>query len=256
MENLEILEFCFQNELLLHELKAFHFENNLRALEESRNFLQLNKISLTTLIPILLEFSVFENSQASNSIINNIMENYFNRNNIRAADFFEDNDVEPLQIIWEQFHHTLQIYDRKPIKTKSSDSLYNPHEESNAFAPKRSSLTLQQTKKDEKLLDEKKQRIFALEKEIENRNKLIEKLNKELQEIKKSKNVGGSSRRIASTTFLPAEDEEMSILEGVKNSKKELAIKNFRQSDTLNEPAFEKSPRDPKAHKLPRISRP
>ena len=50
------------------------------------------------------------------------MENYFNRNSIRAADFFDEYDVESLLAIWEIYHHTLQNYDRKPIKSQSYES--------------------------------------------------------------------------------------------------------------------------------------
>ena len=126
MNNLEILEFCFANQLLLEDIKQHHFQNNLKSLEDNRNFLQLNKISIKTLIQLLMEYyfqvSMNENNERSCSIINNIMETYFNRNNIRATDFFDENEVESLQTIWEQFHHTLQIYDnRKRPKAKSSD---------------------------------------------------------------------------------------------------------------------------------------
>ena len=84
---------------MLEYLKQYHFQNNLRALEDNRNFLQLSKISLDTLIPLLVEYHAFANDKA-NATINNIMENYFNRNNIRATDFFKEYEVEPLMIIW------------------------------------------------------------------------------------------------------------------------------------------------------------
>lgn len=56
MENLEILEFCIKNGLIVREIKKIHIDHNLRALESNKNFLQLNKISLQTLIPLLLEY--------------------------------------------------------------------------------------------------------------------------------------------------------------------------------------------------------
>lgn len=56
MENLEILEFCVKNELIVNEIKKVHIDHNLRALESNKNFLQLNKISKSTLIPLLLEY--------------------------------------------------------------------------------------------------------------------------------------------------------------------------------------------------------
>ena len=54
MDNLEIVEFCFQNKLIVEEVKKHHFQNNLRALEDNRNFLLLNKISEHTIVVILL----------------------------------------------------------------------------------------------------------------------------------------------------------------------------------------------------------
>ena len=90
----------------MEEVKKFHFDNHLKALEDNRNFLLLNKISINTLIVILLEFYELENEK-SFPIINGILENYFNRNNIKAIHFFEEEDTEILQSIWEQFHHSL-----------------------------------------------------------------------------------------------------------------------------------------------------
>ena len=39
---------------MLEDLKKYHFQNNLRALEDNRNFLQLNKITVETLICLLI----------------------------------------------------------------------------------------------------------------------------------------------------------------------------------------------------------
>lgn len=62
------------------------------------------------------------------------MENYFNRNNIKPVDFFEENyDVEVLINIWEQFHHILHI-ERKP------KPFYNTHEEKMSDLLKRSGI--------------------------------------------------------------------------------------------------------------------
>lgn len=68
--------------------------------------------------PLLLEYFGKVEDQGA-SIINNILENYFNRNNIRPLDFFEKHDdVDVLLNIWEQFHHILHI-ERRPTLGKT-----------------------------------------------------------------------------------------------------------------------------------------
>lgn len=51
-----MLEFAFQNGILVKEFKTHHFCNDLRLLEDNRNYLQLNKITTDTMNTILVEY--------------------------------------------------------------------------------------------------------------------------------------------------------------------------------------------------------
>ena len=44
--------------------------------------------------------------------INYVLENYFGRNDIRSFEYFKDPVLEPLQIIWEKYHHSITYIDR------------------------------------------------------------------------------------------------------------------------------------------------
>ena len=56
MDSLELLEFAFNNEILVDKFKTHHFYNDLRLLEDNRNYLQLNKISAAHINIILIEY--------------------------------------------------------------------------------------------------------------------------------------------------------------------------------------------------------
>jgi hypothetical protein len=81
------LEFCIQNDVLKEGFKNYHFDSKLKILESSKNYLQLNKLSQITLANLLLDFHVLKVDKGD-QIISHIMENYFNRKNIRPALFF------------------------------------------------------------------------------------------------------------------------------------------------------------------------
>ena len=90
------------------------------------------------------------------------MENYFNRNSIRAADFFDDYDVESLLNIWEVYHHTIQNYDRKPAKTQSYGGVDGSLMMYDSII-KQSSLNME-GREGKMTTDEKSMRILELEK--------------------------------------------------------------------------------------------
>lgn len=45
LNSIELLEFCINNNILVQEMKNFHFDTRLKILESSKNYLQLNKLS-------------------------------------------------------------------------------------------------------------------------------------------------------------------------------------------------------------------
>lgn len=73
----------------MHEIKNFHFDTKLKILESSKNYLQLNKLSEATLSSLLLDFHALK-VEKGDQIINHIMENYFNRKNIRPGVYFRN----------------------------------------------------------------------------------------------------------------------------------------------------------------------
>lgn len=87
-------------------MKTFHFDTKLKILESSKNYLQLNKLSETTLASLLLDFHNLK-VEKGDQIINHIMENYFNRKNIRPAIFFANEQYDELRKIWETYHHKI-----------------------------------------------------------------------------------------------------------------------------------------------------
>lgn len=188
--------------MVCEEIKNYHFETNLKCLEDNRKFLQLNKISLETLVPILLEYHR-KMGENGNTTINNILENYFNRNNIRPADFFEEYDFEFLQVIWEQFHHSLQITEKRVNKFKSSQSIINENKAFSLGKNKSNSL-----KEEKEILEMKDSRIQELLAQISDKDNEISRLRDRLYEIKKiSFPPTKNARRLQSIPIIPIEDE-------------------------------------------------
>lgn len=54
MDELELLEFCFKNNILKEEIKGYHFKKKLSTLSHSRNYLKLNKLSDATINSLLV----------------------------------------------------------------------------------------------------------------------------------------------------------------------------------------------------------
>jgi hypothetical protein len=67
-----MLEFCLQNDILAQELKNYHFDTKLKILENCKNYLQLNKLSETTLASLLLDFHALK-VEKGDQTINHIM---------------------------------------------------------------------------------------------------------------------------------------------------------------------------------------
>lgn len=88
-------------------MKEHHYSSNLSVLSSSKNYLQLSKISQGTLNKLLLGFIEVNDPTLADPIINSILENYLGRNELRPNDFFVKPELEPLQMIWEKYHHSI-----------------------------------------------------------------------------------------------------------------------------------------------------
>lgn len=88
-----------------------HHQQQLRTLTNSKNYLQLGKLSPPHLNSLLLTYLSNNSPDAANTV-NTVLENYLNRKALRPADYLADPQLLPLKILWEQFHHKL---DRKTM---------------------------------------------------------------------------------------------------------------------------------------------
>jgi hypothetical protein len=96
----------------------YHFENGLKALESTKNYLQLGKLSEDSLNYLLAEYLRMQGETAE-PVINHILENYFNRKSLRPADYFLPPALAPLRAIWEKYHHKLTLRAPRPDPTPS-----------------------------------------------------------------------------------------------------------------------------------------
>jgi hypothetical protein len=78
-------------------------ENRLKLLEDTRNYLQLSKISPEAFNVIVQEFwNRFGESEGK--VINNVLENYFNRNNVKPLIYLRSH-LPKLLPLWLKYHH-------------------------------------------------------------------------------------------------------------------------------------------------------
>lgn len=89
LNSIEMLEVCLRNNIVKEYICHLHFQNSLRTLESSKNYLQLGKLSPESLNYLLLNYLNKEGLAAAKTI-NTILENYFNRKSIRPADYLDD----------------------------------------------------------------------------------------------------------------------------------------------------------------------
>lgn len=73
-----------------------YYSNHLKALESSKNYLQLGKLSAGNLNYLLLNYLSKEPNKARKTV-NTILENYFNRKSIRPADYLDQQELAPLK---------------------------------------------------------------------------------------------------------------------------------------------------------------
>lgn len=88
------------------EICQLHLKNQLTSLSSNKNYLQLGKITSHYLNELLLQYCKIE-GKIGEKTINTILENYFNRKGIRPAEYLENVELEPLKLIWEDFHHKI-----------------------------------------------------------------------------------------------------------------------------------------------------
>lgn len=122
LDSFELIEFCFNKNILEEEVKKHHFELKLSLLASTKNYLQLNKLSPKTLNTLLLDFSEIHGDKADQTI-NTIMENYLGRTEIRANDYFMQPGMEPLLHIWEKYHHSITYMIAAQDKIRQSQFL-------------------------------------------------------------------------------------------------------------------------------------
>lgn len=78
-------------------------QNRLKFLEDTRNYLQLSKISNETFNVLVMEFwGRF--GEAEGKVINNVLENYLNRNSLKPLAYLKGN-LPKLLPLWLKYHH-------------------------------------------------------------------------------------------------------------------------------------------------------
>lgn len=104
--SIQMLEFCLKNSIIKDFICQIHLQNKLQELQSSKNYLQLGKLSKDHLNQLLLSYLALEGSKAAKTI-NTILENYINRKSYRPADYLQEEKLQPLKTIWEDFHHKI-----------------------------------------------------------------------------------------------------------------------------------------------------
>jgi hypothetical protein len=219
-----------KNSLLVFEIKKIHIENGLRALDSNRNFLLLNKISVETLVSLLIDYYHYERSEEGAKVINNILQNYFNRNNILAVEFFErEENVGVLLRIWENFHHMLRI-DRKATFPKLASLSPNARERGGMVVKSASLGFAGRTAVELAVLKDRDAKIDDLRSQIDVQDRAIERLKGELLGITNEGRRSG--KRVPSHQIqLVDDDDEISILqldESRKSGEKSLVYRNCK----------------------------
>lgn len=99
--------------------------------------------------------------ERSHQTINNVLENYLNRNSFSPSTYFTE-EIESLRKIWDKFHHNINYVER----IKNSDRLIK-QSTMFGFESGKNSITIGQ---------QEKARIAFLEQQLEEKIKIISKL--------------------------------------------------------------------------------
>jgi hypothetical protein len=89
--------------LCWEKVLELHMQNKLRLLEDTRNYLQLSKVSPTTFNVLIGEFWT-RFGEAESKVLNNVLENYLNRNNLKPLIYLRAN-LPKLLPLWLKYHH-------------------------------------------------------------------------------------------------------------------------------------------------------
>ena len=81
------MELSFREKLCWEEVVSIHMEGRLRMLESSKSYLQLGRVSNESFNCLLLAF--IKSNGNDNKVVNSVMENYFNRNNIKPLTYLQ-----------------------------------------------------------------------------------------------------------------------------------------------------------------------
>jgi hypothetical protein len=125
MENVEFLELSYRYKILFPQILEIHLANKLKFLEDSRSYLQLNKLSDETFNFIISEF-IRRYGETDCKVLNNVMENYFNRKNVKPMAYFKQYGLVKLQTVWMKYHH---VPSSELMKIKSSPTISSPDHE-------------------------------------------------------------------------------------------------------------------------------
>ena len=134
--------------------------------------LQLGKLSNDNFNDIVMKFHQKASCEDDLKIINNVMENYFSRQDIKPVNYLLEHELEPLQQIWEKYHHI--VMPTEPISAKTTSS-------SIGLGPYKSTIRQRHTT-DARILvetpDMKKKKIELLRKENCQKDSIIDELTK------------------------------------------------------------------------------
>jgi hypothetical protein len=177
LEHLEFLELSYKFKFLWTEVLGLHMENKLRLLEESKNYLQLAKIEDETFNVVLLEF-LSRYGEGECKILNNVMENYFNRKSIKPMVYLRNPALSRLMQVWLKYHHVPAA----ELVIKSTPNILEDDEENRS---RTRTEALFRRASDETTLELKRKQIVELEKEIFFKDNFISDLSTQIHKLKK-----------------------------------------------------------------------
>lgn len=202
---MEWIETCLKCGLLREWIVEWLSSQHLKILESTKNYLQLGKLNDESLNFLLMSY--LKKEQAKTTVVNTILENYFNRKGYSPIGYFQKPDLIPLKEVWEKHHHRL-----KGMKIDKITSIHNliattvtsprgtkreGEQPKTATRPKKSlgdfncvslNLTGDAFKSDKNIDAEMLDvRLSVLSNELQQKNRRIELLKEELQELEELK---------------------------------------------------------------------
>lgn len=108
-----LLELSFRYQLCWPQVVETHVAMDLAALQDSRSFLQIGKLSSDTFNALLEEY-MSRTAGGNPRTLNNVMENYFNKKGIKPAQYLQAHNLIRLLAIWVEYHHSCQQLSLSP----------------------------------------------------------------------------------------------------------------------------------------------